>query len=37
VVERMNAERYVERVIEGYAESLRHSRRRPDRSRPAHV
>jgi glycosyltransferase involved in cell wall biosynthesis len=37
VVERMNAAKYVDRVLEGYAESLWHSRRRADGSRPAHV
>ena len=37
VVEQMSAASYVERVLAGYAESLRHSPRRPDRSRPAHA
>jgi glycosyltransferase involved in cell wall biosynthesis len=37
VVEQMSTEDYVERVLDGYAESLRHSRRRSDGLRPAHV
>jgi glycosyltransferase involved in cell wall biosynthesis len=37
VVEPLSAENYVDRVVAGYAESLRHSRRRPVTSRPAHV
>jgi glycosyltransferase involved in cell wall biosynthesis len=37
VVEQMNAANYVERVLTGYAESLRHSRRRSNGSRWAHA
>ncbi len=37
VVERMNAGNYVDRVLAGYAESLRHSHRRSHGSRPAHA
>jgi glycosyltransferase involved in cell wall biosynthesis len=37
VVEEMNAANYVERVLDGYAESLGRSRRRSDASRPAHA
>ena len=37
VVEQMCAANYAERILAGYADSLRHSRRRPERSRPAHV
>jgi len=37
VVGPMSAENYAQRVLAGYAESLRHSRRRPVASRPAHA
>ena len=37
VVEQMNTASYVERVLAGYAESVRHSRRRSGGLRPAHV
>jgi glycosyltransferase involved in cell wall biosynthesis len=37
VVEQMNTARYVERVLAGYADSLRQSRRRSDGLRPTHV
>jgi glycosyltransferase involved in cell wall biosynthesis len=37
VVDEMNTANYVERVLAGYAASLRHSRRRTDGLRPAHA